>query len=59
MSEKMSERRSFDNHTDKTLGLHKNLGLHASAQGLLQKVISAKHLEPGFKNNPRQDFSGG
>jgi hypothetical protein len=55
----MSERRSFDNHTDKTLGLRKNLGLQASGQGLLQKVISAKWLEPGFKNNPRQNVSGG
>jgi hypothetical protein len=47
------------NHTNKTLGLHKNLGLHASGQDSLQKVFSAKHLEPGFKNNPRQNVSEG
>jgi hypothetical protein len=39
--------------------LHKNLDFRASGQALLQKVISKKHLEPVFKNNPRQNVSRG
>jgi hypothetical protein len=39
--------------------LHKNLGLQASGQGLLPKVISAKWLEPGIQEQPPPECQRG